>query len=122
MSATRLNVEVSYTRALRLCGDLTAFGVGETNTPSTQALLQHAILLAQIFDHAELMLVPHPPSMISRRRTSGGIECIVAEYIGSPPMAPHCALRHALAVSSEYMDIAGMSVPSNRHPSTAHRS
>jgi len=32
-----------------------AFGIGETKAPSTQALLEHAVFLLEVLDHAQLM-------------------------------------------------------------------
>jgi hypothetical protein len=42
---------------LRFSGESTAFGIGETKAPNTQALLQHAVLFPEILDHVQLMTV-----------------------------------------------------------------
>ena len=35
------------------------FRIGEANTSSTEALLEHAVLFLAIVDHVHLMTVPH---------------------------------------------------------------
>jgi hypothetical protein len=42
---------------LRFSGEPAALGVGETKAPTTQALLEHAVLFLEILDHVQLMAV-----------------------------------------------------------------
>jgi hypothetical protein len=45
---------------VRVSGESTALGIGETNAPPTQALLEHAVLFLEKLDHVQLMAVDTP--------------------------------------------------------------
>ena len=85
---------------LSFSGESTAFGIGETNAPPTQALLEHAVLFQEILDHIKLMAVDptgeHQEEHLKMRKQRGH----AAEYIGRSDTCP--IVREAVFADHRY--------------------
>jgi hypothetical protein len=80
-------------------GESTAFGIGETKAPPTQALLQHAVLLLEILDRIQLVTVDptceHQKEHLNRSAESSYMMASMycrSVSVCSPPRSAHSGL------------------------------